>query len=691
MKNFDKLDLRGACALIDSADSHYYRVGLQPILSDEDYDELKKHLKKLDPDNERLTRVGVPYSPDELRGKIKHSMPMGSLDNIDGAMAGFEKWYTLISKKLGCFPDLALSRKLDGSSICATYKNGQLAHVASRGDGEVGEDITANAVNFWGLPTVLDGCWDVDIRGEAMLYTADFKKIREEQLGKKWDDIPERDRSNPRNVGAGIISRDDGKWSNFIRFVPFNVYGTDADSEGAKMDMLDSMGLYPIHMIGLGGFDSVENAVERVLRYYDEVLTSRPDEEFEMDGIVVTLEEFRHQEHFITSDPKSLLRPKFSRAIKFPHKSNSTKIVDCAITVGHSRAIIPTAILEETRIGGANVTHALLNNWDEIERLGVAIGDTVEVVLGGDIIPKVTRLLKKGKNRQEIVEPDRCPSCGAPASREHNGRKGAVTYCSSSKCPAARRGKIKHWIGTSKKGVGILGIGDGILKALWDHKIVDDPADLYTLKPEDFQDLVMDGGQRIGESNATKIVKNIQSKRSLPLNIFLGSIGIEMLGRRRVLQLAQKAGGELDTISDWCDVDKLAKIELEGFGDKIRTSIMRGIQQNLGLINKLMLHVTVEPLNNKPKTEAETQEEEEVLQDSPIAGRSFCFTGTRKGEAEVAAMGGIVKDRVTKDLDYLVQKDPTKISNKTKKAESYGVGIISADFLSEVLAGKETL
>jgi DNA ligase (NAD+) len=360
------------------------------------------------------------------------------------------------------------------------------------------------------------------------------------------------------------------------------------------------------------------------------------------------------------------------------------------VTVGHTRAIIPTAKLKQVRIGGVNVDSALLNNFQEIKRLDLAEGDEVEVILAGDIIPKVIRKVKNGVNRVPIVEPTTCPACAAATTRLNRGKLGAVTYCTNTHCSAAVVAKLHQWIGTSKKGVGILDIGDQMIDALSKIGLLIDPADLYTLTLDSIKDVVLASGGRIGKSRAAKIIANIQVKKRLPLHTFLGSLGIDLLGRRRVLLLAQAASGQLDCLEDWLDHNKLRDIQIAGLGDTIRAAILQGIDDNRPLIEKLLkVGVVVEPVGREPPPPPSVTPTSNG--NKPFSGLSFCFTGTRKHLEDVERLGGTIKSGISKGLTFLVQLDPLSQSKKTQKAEEYGTQIIGIDYLEKAVRGEVTL
>lgn len=675
--------------LIDKAAQAYYRDGSSSaIMTDAQYDDLIVKLRKLDPNDERLNRVGVVYTAEELRNKVIHPFPMGSLDNTDDGILGLESWHEKVSQKLvgKTSAELVVSHKVDGSSVRARYEQGRLVQVVTRGNGDVGEDITANGASFLGLPTVLPEPLDIDVRGEAVLLKEDHRQIMQKKTGfANYFDIPVDQRSNPRNVGNGILSRDSGEDANKIRFMAFDVWASEKRF-GSLSDKLN--------FLAECDFRTVPHevlTVDEITNYYNDVVAGRDDLAYEIDGLVVCLNQLDAQDKFVTSDIKTRMRPKYARAIKFPHQSAITTLVDVEVSIGHTGAIVPTALLEEVRIGGVNVTHALLNNYEEIERLELAVGDEVEVILAGDIIPKIIRKHKSSGN-PDVEQPKRCPCCGEVATKRAVGnRLSAVLYCSQpSKCPEVRLQKVKRWIGGSKKGVGILGIGDAILRALWDHKLVSDPADLYTLTASDIENLQVNSGV-LGHSRATEIVNNIQGKKDLKLSDFLGSLGIDLLGRRRVDQLRKKAYGKLDVLEDWLNDEnwinpaehiRAKGLSIEGMGDSIRQSIRDGINENRDLINKLLQNgVTV------------TDGKQVEVGKNVLDGVSFCFTGTRECILQVEMLGAEIKNSVAKSKpspDFLVQKDPLSTSGKTKNAEANGhTKVISLDYLKKCIQTKD--
>ncbi len=682
---------------IDRADQYYHQHKKHlPKLTDAEYDALKSALRQHCPDDERLTRVGVPYSDAELRTKVKHQHPAGSLDNTAGGIAGFAPWYLSLTIKLKDeSPSVMLSHKMDGSTAVATYKDGKLVSVVTRGNGEYGEDVTANAVKWKWLPTCLPIQASVTVRGEVMLYKNDFNAIMKEQ------EVADDEISNPRNIGNGIVGRLDGMHSELLRFVAFNIM--DANDNRFELDVCDrfetlkAFGFHVVeHQLIVG--ESLEDIETAVVKWCDGLEAARPMLPYEIDGVVVSLDSNELQQKLIES-PRDMLRPKHSRAIKFTSFKATTKIIGCNITIGHTGAVIPTAILEKVRIGSASggvfVQNVLLNNWDEIGRLGVAIGDTVEIELAGDIIPKVVRVVEQGPDRQEIIEPAEFNGC--KTTRMHRGKAGAVTYLvDADETSEIKKNKIKHYIGSSKKGVGILGIGDGVLDALTagENPLVKTPADLYRLTLEQLVDLPIGtnsagGIIKFGKSRANSLLAEIAKAKSLPLHKFLGALGIDLLGSRKAEQLIESCG--FTNLDDWLNAEKTAAIP----GDATRMAIREGLLKARPVIDDLLAVGVVVGTATAAPAPVEGTGDTEVAPtvDDPrgIRGRSFCFTGTRDLLEEVEAAGGIIKSGISKGLNFLVQRDPLSLSNKTKKADELGIQIISIDFLREVLEGKESL
>jgi DNA ligase (NAD+) len=607
-------------SVIDKAAQLYYTPGCTPSMSDSVYDQMLDELRAIAPDDPRLTRVGVPYSADQLRDKKPHKIPMGSLDKTKGGIDGFSEWYRKFPERT----PINVSLKMDGNSVAINYVDGVLAEAISRGDGEVGEDLTANAVKWIGVPTILPEPFTGTVRGEAILFKKEFKKVGG---------------TNPRNAGSGILGRLDGTDNELIHFVAFNIVGADCPSVTSKLCLLAHYGFEAVHYLAI-----TEDAVDQVRDYFEEVAAKRNELPFEIDGIVAMVDD--------VSLHDSALRPKHGCAIKFETAKEFTTVTGVTITVGHTGAIVPTAVVDPVFVGGVTVTNVALNNWNADSEYPsaahVAIGDIVEVSRHGDVIPKIISV-EEVACRQPIEMPATCPVCGAPTVKT-----GAVLYCTNLDCEGRAVKKIKHFLSV----VEIQGIGDAVLEAL----PVDTPADLYRLTLDQLATLKT-GEVRLGKKRALSILSEIRKAKTLPLDKFLGALGIKLLGRRRVEVIAKEQG--LTTLGDWLDPEKLKAIS----GDVVRRSIVDGVQEMRPVIDDLLSFVVVEPL---------------VVASGSLSGKSFCWTGCRDYIDEVAAQGGIIKSGVSKGLDYLVQKTASS-SSKTKKAEALGVKVIDLNQLREML------
>lgn len=691
MKKKTLAQLRSA---IDRVAQLYYTPGCESPLSDDEYENLMGELREMDPADPRLTRVGTPYSDSDMREKRTHSIPMGSLDNTDGSIGGFAKWYDKTLAALGVeSADIHVSLKMDGNSVALSYDKGVLTEAISRGNGEVGESLTANAVKWMGVPTCLTAAFTGTIRGEAILCKGEFNKLKEN----------DPTLTNPRNVGSGILGRIDGTQNELIRFFAFNIVDEKIapSSLNIKFKMLDALGVVPVQYVVFGG--TRDQVVASVEAHFAEIEADREHLPFEIDGLVVMIDDAMLQKQ-ITKDRKDELRPKYGRAVKFITQKALTQVVGVTITVGHTGAIIPTAILDPVLVGGVTISNVLLNNWnadsESPSAAHVAVGDIVEVARQGDVIPKIVRVVEKPYDRNTIHEPKVCPVCGAPTTRTLRGKEGVVTLCSSEDCFAQNTGKIKHYI----RDAGIMGVGDGVLTALteepWhkgDEPLVRTPADLYRLTHD--QLILLPIGEnrlggiiRLGGSRATALLAEIEKSKQMPLCNFLGALGVPLLGKRRVEIVCKEQG--LRTLGDWMD-GGAERIQ----GDTLRATISEGLQKSKPIVDDLLsVGVVVIPfgaavlVHGTPiKVETTKSETESPMATRMFEGKSFVFTGTRDLLEETLAAGGEIKSGISAKVDYLVQKDATSSSNKTLKAEALGIKIIGIETLRAILAGERDL
>ncbi len=652
------LELRNQ--ILKAKQAYYY--GGTPIMTDAEYDALEDELKELSPEDDVLALVGAPVPPDTILQKAKHRIPMGSQNKVND-VEDFRTWY----EKSADGGALLASLKGDGASAAAYYEDGRLRQVISRGDGFEGEDITANAVKFRGLPIIVS-----DEDGEHFSGAVRFEVILTIENWKKLDPSQAK---NPRNAGSGIMGRKNGLNSELLSCFAFDIEEVrdgqtrPFKTEHERMDRLSRWGFAVID-------NQLCETADEAISYYEKIAQSRDELPFWIDGVVFKVNDLERQRSLgITAN-----RPKGQVAWKFDSKGAETRLLDYSITVGHTGALIPTAHLAPVDIAGTTVSNALLNNWDEIARLDVAVGDTVWLIKANDIIPKITGVRKRPKNRKLILVPTECPVCHSPVGRRKNtaGADGVVIECQNDDCPARSVGKLKRWI----KSLDIQGIGDVVRHALVEQLGVEDAAGLYQLKddPKALAELVINPEKelRLGDKRAQSILQSIEQKRELSLVQFLGSLGIDRLGTRRVELMVRAAGGALDTLADWRN-DKLRDPELAAQAGvpTVGTLIADSISAQGDVIDHL-LHAGVRITELGVEHDAPEQSDRLTL---CITGK--LPSGKKKGdyEAPLAAVGIELVDSVTEGLSFLVLADPSSSSSKAKKARKLGVQLISEEEL----------
>ncbi|MDA1140618.1 MAG: hypothetical protein O3B01_18780 [Planctomycetota bacterium] len=648
--------------LILKAKQAYYYGG-NAIMSDVEYDALEDELRRLNPGDAVLALVGAPVPPDSILSKATHSIHMGSQNKCNTAEE-FLAWY----EKSANGGSILAGLKADGASAAAYYIDGNVSQVISRGDGLVGEDITANAVKFKGLPVFIEteeGIFNGAVRFEVVLSVAD------------WEMIDPTMAKNPRNLGSGIMGRKNGLQTEFL-----SVFAFEISEEQNGQSILFRTEIEKTERMQEIGFEVMpyrlcKNA-DAAIEYYLHITETRNEQPFWIDGVVMKVNEVAQQESLGIVNH----RPKGQIAWKFESEGAETTLNSYSISGGHTGSLVPNAQLEPVEIGGTTVSNVLLNNWEEIERLDVAVGDTVYVIKANDIIPKIIEVRERPPTREPIPEPTKCPFCGSKAERRTNpsGELGAVTICTNLECSIRSTGKIKRWI----KSLDIQGIGDSVLAALVDQFELEDAAGLYLLheRSDELPSLIINTEKeiRLGEKRASVILYGIEQKRVLTLVEFLGSIGIDHLGKRRVEIMIKGAKGELNALDSWRD-GRLRKTEIaEAAGVP---TMAESIQDKLDAASDL-IDALLEAGVKVSEAQAAFQE--------PAALKTICITGklpSGKKKEEFAAplnsAGYELVDTVSRELDYLVIADPNSNSSKARKAREYGTALISEEQLNELI------
>ncbi len=659
--------------LLKAKQAYYH--GDSPILSDQEYDAREDELRSLAPKSPVLAMVGAPVPADSILAKAQHTMPMGSQNKVN-SLAELETWYTTINRQtaeIDTRPALHASLKGDGASAAAYYSDGSLVQAITRGDGFEGEDISANAAKFRGLPL---RAHDSDGRGftgavrfEVILLVSDWSAIDPEQS------------KNPRNRGNGIMGRKNGAEAERLTAFAFDIddrtpEAPPLETETAKVERLQTL-----------GFNVIPNrlcpSLEAAAAYFEHVTATRQKLPMWIDGVVFKVEDLALQRALgVVAN-----RPKGQVAWKFDSQGAETELLDYSVSVGHTGALIPTAHLAPVEIGGTTVQNALLNNWDEIERLNVAVGDRVWLIKANDIIPKITHVVVRPESRRPIAIPVLCPACGGDVRRRVNtgGDAGVVLECANDDCDAKSLGKIKRWV----KALDIQGIGDVVLRALVSELQVEDAADLYALehRKDALASLTInvDADLHLGEKRATSILQNLEARKQLTLVELLGSLGLDRLGKRRVEMMIQAARGELDTLEQWQegklrDTDFSARVGVPNLGMLIQDAL----DQQAPLIAKLLERGVTITGPGAAAAAAETTSQPTLC----ISGRLPSGKKKKDYEEPLAAAGIKLVDKVAEGLTYLVIADPSSESAKTKKAKKLGVRLLSELELLEVLSGE---
>lgn len=612
------------------ASKAYYGDGEQ-LLDDRQFDRLRDELEELDPQNSFLTEVGAP--PNSALAKVKHKIPMGSLKKIN-TCAEFNTWRNTVSKtasNLECLVEC----KLDGISIELIYRGGKFVQAITRGDGKTGEDVTHSIKKAKGFPKTISVKTEVSVRCEALLLIEDWKKYL-------------ADKANPRNAVSGLVRRTDGENSEHICCVAFDVL-TDKNfiTEADRIKWLKSEKFFVTWSKAVKP-DQVEALVNGLE-------SRRAALKYEIDGAVVKLNKIADQKKLGEHNG----RPYWARAWKFAAMGAHTILNDVEWAVGTQGTINPVAKVKPVVVGGTTISNVTLHNMDEIKRLGVQIGDEVEVIRAGDVIPQICRVVTKGKKRTKITI-DACPACGSDVKRD-----GPKLFClNAGACTGTQFKKIQKWV----KKRGIMFLGDSNLETLWDANTVRSVVDLYELTV----DSMVKAG--LGRRMAEKILEQIEKSKNCSLADLIGSLSLDMLGRSEAGNLIDQG---VDTLDKWRKMTVFQIEAMPGFQRTKATRISSAVQDSWFLIEAVAAKLVI--VKPKPKG-------------GKLSGKSLviCLTGSmsrsrKEIAADIEAAGHLVSDRVSKELTHLCQADPTSKSSKSKKAEKLGIPIISEKQLVDML------
>ena len=644
---------------------HLYYVLARPEISDFEFDRLMAELRELE---QLHPELAAPDSPTRRVGgepldalvQISHAIPMLSLDNSYDEQ-DLEEWHTRAARALERAPDgLVAELKIDGISLSLTYADGTLVRAATRGNGEVGDNVTGNARAIRALPLVLPPpALSVEVRGEVYMprdVFAELNRVRREEGEEPF--------ANPRNATAGSIRLLDPRQSaarrlSFFAYQIPRAHGVEISRHSQALDLLAEWG-FAVNpgwrrCAGLGD----------VHDFIAEWGARRSSLAFEIDGVVVKIDRLDEQAALGATSKF----PRWAVAYKYPPEGVRTVVREIVVQVGRTGALTPVAELEPVLLAGSMVSRATLHNGDEVARLDVRAGDTVWVAKGGDVIPKVVAVdsAARPSEAEPFAMPAACPVCGAVVTREPGE---VVARCPNRACPAVRRQRLRHFV--SRAGMDIEGLGKSSIDQLLQEGLVSDPASLWDLDAARLAEL-----PQWGEKSAAKLKEQLGAARGRPLWRLVAAIGIRHVGERAAKLLAQRFGSlaALELASE----DELQGVP--GIGPTIAGSVVAFFADPDG--RELVRRLHERDVDPRDAVAAPAR--------LPLQGATFVITGTlARSREQVAAVleaaGARVADSVSKRTSYVVMGRDA--GAKLARARELGVTILDEEGLAALLAEK---
>lgn len=615
-----------------------YYVEDNPEISDSEYDEMMNRLIELEeeyPDfkSEDSPSARVGGTPIDAFEKVQHSQQMLSLDNAFNG-EDLKDFDSRIERNLASEInyDYVVEHKIDGLALIIRYENGRLKLALTRGDGQVGENVTANVKTIAAIPLKLNKEIDIELRGEVYIPEDKFKELNE----KRFDDDLEPF-ANPRNAAAGSIRQLDPKIAaeRPLSFLAYDIINLETgDQIKTHLDELELL-----KKIGFKvGWYQQESSIEKIVEICGDWVEKEEELNYGIDGMVIKLNQLELREE-LGSTSKA---PRWAIAYKFPAQQKTTFVKDIIISIGRTGALTPTAMLEPVEVDGSTVSRATLHNEDEIRRKDVRIGDKVLIQKAGDIIPEVVKVIKDVRtgDEKEFVMPEQCPACNSEVFKDPDE---AVHRCLNVGCPAKLREKIIHF--ASRDAMNIDGLGPSIIDKLLEAELISDFGDLYYLKHEELIEL-----ERLGDKSAENLLEAIEKSKGRSFDRVIYALGIRHVGSRTA-SLITAEYSSIDELEE-ADIEDLSAIN--EVGEVIAESIVNffASEENLEVVNKLA------ESGIKMSLEKNEDEIEEIF-----SGMNFVLTGslegyTRKEAKEIIEnRGGRVTSAVSSKTDILVVGD----------------------------------
>jgi DNA ligase (NAD+) len=665
-----------AALLAHHSDLYYNRAA--PEISDAEFDELWDELTRLEPEHPQLSRIGSDPAPGSQ--KVVHAFPMKSLDKAttEEELLHFVAETTAHGRRFLAQP------KLDGSALSLEYRRGRLVKAATRGSGERGEDVTANARRIPNIPFQLPWQGDCHIRGEVVMSLATYRE--------RYAEVA----PNPRNLAAGALRQkhlEKGKAkAEHLNFLAYDVRFTLAENRHPdspephwfKGDLeaaewLESMGVEIAgkHLIEGADDDEVTASMVALTERYGSERESLP---YELDGVVFKLDDFEKRRLLGTTAH----HPRWALAWKFPPEEATTVLMAVSWQTGRTGAVTPVARVAPVTVSGVTVEHTTLHNAGEVERLGIRVGDKVRIVRRGDVIPKVIESMGRAKagdvagrrhsdgepfseslpSSQEVISPTECPVCDTKLVVD-----GAFLRCTNLDCPARVVRSLVYWC----RALEMDGIGEKLAEQLCESGLVKTLPDLYRLTLEDLVGL-----ERMAEKSASNVMAQLQSTQTLGLSSFLSALGLPGIGPELAAAFAAEIGSTaaMFELLDEPEAAVERLVRIDGVGETVASSFIEGLAARRVMVEDLAATLSI--------TEAEAVE----VVEGPLTGLTFCISGTlsrpRKEVAlRIKAGGGKVVTQVSGKLDHLVAGEAA--GSKLDKAGRLGVNVLDEATLDQML------
>ena len=631
----------------------------EPEISDYEYDKLTQRLKKLEKEHPELIVKSSPTQ--KIGGKTKniftqvvHDVQMQSLQDVF-SLEEVEEFVDKVKEEYKDQTRFCVETKIDGLSVSLEYVDGVLVRGSTRGDGFVGEDVTKNIKMIKDIPQRLSSNDTIEVRGEVYLPRKEFEKINEELIANNKQQL-----SNPRNAAAGTLRQLDRelvKKRNLSIFV-FNVQkGKSFSSHYESLDYLNKLGIKTIAVRYLCSTkEEVINAIKKIGNMRDEL-------EYDIDGAVVKVDNLLIRQEM----GQTVKVPKWAVAYKYPPEQKETKVLDIALQVGRTGQVTPVVILEPVRVAGSIISKTTLHNFDFMREKDIRIGDTVIIQKAGDVIPEVDRVLKEKRDgtQKEFEIPKVCPVCGEELEKEESE---VALRCTNSECPAQIYRSITHFV--SRDCMDISGMGEAIVDALIDKKLLKDVADIYSLKFEDFMSL-----EGFKEKSSQNLVDAVEKSKSNSLDKLLFGLGIRHIGKRAAKILSEN----FDDIYKVKEASVEQLNSLEDFGNIMAESVyefFRKPQTNI-IIEKLD-KAGVNLKGNKKQKKSEI-----------LLGKTVCVTGSfdNYSRNDIVSMieenSGKASSSVSKKTSFLIAGESA--GSKLNKANELGIEVLSIDDFIKII------